>query len=140
MRKVSLTNTNPFFLEEVCIAPVELDAQDYLMRIGLLRERMRKDGIDFTVLFGDREHYANIEYFSGYDCRFEEGVLIIPIDGTPAVAVGNEGMAYSYAIPYEIKRVYYRNLSLQGQPRSAAERLSRIFMEQGITKASKVGV
>lgn len=140
MKQAVLTKTNPFFLEEVIVAPVELLARDYQRRIALLRERMHDAGIDFAVIYGDREHFSNIEYFSGYDCRFEEGLLIIPAEGTPSILVGNEGMAYSYAIPYEINRVFYRNFSLQGQPRSAVEKLASILSDAGIGKSSKVGL
>jgi hypothetical protein len=85
-------------------------------------------------------YFSNIEYFSGYDCRFEEGILVIPAEGTPTVLVGNEGMGYCMAIPYEINRVFYRNFSLQGQPRREEEKLDEILKAAGVKADSKVGV
>lgn len=140
MKKAVLVQTDPLFLEQCTAAPVRLGKEDYLLRLSLLRGRMKNEGIDFALLYGDREHFANIDYFTGYDCRFEESLFIIPLDGTPALLVGNEGMAYSYVIPYEVQRVYYRNFSLQGQPREAGESLAAILRKAGIDKSARVGL
>ena len=50
------------------------------------------------------------------------------------------GMSYAKAIPYEIRLLYYRNLSLQGQPRRADEHLDWIFQSLGIGSQSSVGL
>jgi hypothetical protein len=112
----------------------------YLQRVELLRERMARTGTDYVVIYGDREHFANIEYFTRYDCRFEEGLFILSREGKKTIVVGNEGMAYSYYIPYEIDRLSYRHLSLQGQPRDNTPRLREIFARAGIDKTVQVGV
>jgi hypothetical protein len=112
----------------------------YLQRVELLRERMEKTGTDYVVIYGDREHFANLEYFTRYDCRFEEGLFILSRGGNKTIVVGNEGMAYSYYIPYEIDRIRYRHLSLQGQPRENTPRLREVFAQAGIDKTSTVGV
>lgn len=140
MRTIAIKESLPLFTRETETPQIALERADYELRLNLLRKRMREDGIDIALLYGDREHFSNIEYFSSYDCRFEESILAIPAQGTPTILVGNEGMSYSYQIPYEIKRVYYRNFSLQGQPRRAEERLDRIFAEMGITPKTRVGM
>ena len=140
MKKAIIKESLPLFTRETEVPQIPMEREDYLFRIGLLRARMAEDGVDIALLFGDREHFSNIEYFSGYDCRFEEGILAIPREGTPTIVCGNEGMGYSYAIPYEINRVYYRNLSLQGQPRRAEEKLDEIFRVMGVNADSRVGV
>ncbi len=140
MKKLVLAKADPLFLKEENIPQVLLDGEDYLQRLRLLRKSMSEDGLDVAVIYGDREHFANIEYFSGYDCRFEEGLLIVPKDGRPSLLVGNEGMAYSHAIPYDIGRIWYRNFSLQGQPRNAKERLDEILKGAGIVQGTRVGV
>lgn len=141
MKKVIIKDALPLFSqEENDVKQILLDKEDYLARIALLREKMAQDQIDIALITGDREHFSNIEYFCGYDCRFEEGLLAIPAEGTPTILVGNEGMGYSYAIPFEIRRVYYRNFSLQGQPRRAEEKLDAILMEAGVKADSRVGV
>ena len=117
MEKVVIKQSLPLFTSETEVKQIPLDRSDYEARIAMLRERMARDGIDIALFYGDREHFSNIEYFSSYDCRFEESIFAIPAQGVPALLVGNEGMGYSYQVPYEINRVYYLNFSLQGQPR-----------------------
>jgi len=140
MKKVVIRDASPLFTREIDVKQIPLGREDYLARIALLRGRMREAGLDIAIVFGDREHFANIEYLTSYDCRFEEGMLFIPAEGTPTIVCGNEGMAYSHQIPFEVHRVYYRNFSLQGQPRKAEERLDAIFRAQGISEGTKVGV
>jgi len=140
MKKVIIRKASPLFTREIDVKQIAAGREDYLARIALLRGRMRDAGLDLALAFGDREHFANIEYLSGYDCRFEEGILAIPLEGAPTILLGNEGMAYSHQIPYDIHRVYYRNFSLQGQPRRAEERLDALLSALGINKETKVGV
>ena len=137
---ITFKQTNPLFLREVDAPQVPLGAEDYLRRLALLRAGMAARGLDFCLVYGDREHFANLDYLSGYDCRFEEGLFLVPAAGAPTLLLGNEGMAYSYAVPYEINRVYYRNFSLQGQPRCKTETLAGIFRDAGIGGESRLGV
>jgi len=140
MKHSTLTAAIPLFSRRETAAQIALDAGDYLNRIALVRDKMKQTHLDFLVFYGDREHFANIEYLSGYDCRFEESIYILPVSGAPALLVGNEGMSYAKAIPYETRLLYYRNLSLQGQPRRTDEHLDRIFQSLGIGSQSSVGL
>ena len=141
MKKLVIKDALPLFTrEENDVKQIPMGKEDYLFRIGLLREKMQEEKIDVAVIFGNREHFSNIEYFCGYDCRFEEGILVIPAEGTPTILVGNEGMGYCMAIPYEINRVFYRNFSLQGQPRRTEEKLDEILMAAGVKADSRVGM
>jgi hypothetical protein len=46
------------------------------------------------VVYGDREHFANLTYLTGFDPRFEEALLIIRRASTPLILVGNECVSY----------------------------------------------
>ena len=140
MKKAVLITPDPLFLTEQDPVQVSLTCEDYISRIELFRSAMKKHGIAIAVIYGDREHFANIDYLSAYDCRFEESLLILPVDGTPTILVGNEGMAYSYIVPYPINRVYYGGFSLQGQPRGKDENLAEILAKAGVLPGLKVGV
>ena len=63
----------------------------------------RRHGFDAFVVYGDREHAANIAYLTGYDPRFEEALLVIVPGRKPKLLVGNEGWGYAElcAGPYE---------------------------------------
>ena len=49
-------------------------AATYAARADAAYERA---GCDWLVIYGDREHLANIEFLSGFEPRFEEAVLVL---------------------------------------------------------------
>ena len=58
-----------------------------------LRDAVRAADLDCLVIYGDREHAANIHWATGFDPRFEEALLILPSEGRPVLAAGK--VAYS---------------------------------------------
>ncbi len=140
MQTIKIIASDPFFFEEQHVKEHELSSDVYLKRIERLRERIQQDNLDWVLLYGDREHFANIEYFSTYDCRFEEALLLISKEGRRAIIVGNEGWDYTLQIPYEIERFRYRGFSLQGQVRDTTATLTNILTSLGITKDSTIGI
>jgi Xaa-Pro aminopeptidase len=95
------------------------------------------------VVYGEREHMANIEYLTGYDPRFEEALLIVDIEGEDQwIMVGNEGMGYLEACPVKehLTPVLYQPLSLLAQPRDKTRPLRDHFTEMGITHNTTLGV
>lgn len=140
VERVVVKDASRFFVERQSYELPPMSKADYLERIAALMERMKADSITHAVIYGDREHFSNIEYFTGYDCRFEESLLIIDSYGNKTIVVGNEGYSYSLLIPFEIKRAFYQHFSLQGQPRDKSPPLERILSEAGIGKTSCAGV
>jgi hypothetical protein len=51
-----------------------LAAAEYDVRMRQLLERSGGDGV---VVYGDREHSANLVHCCGFDPRFEEALLVI---------------------------------------------------------------
>ena len=76
----------------------------YAERLKRLRSAMDARGYDHVIVWGDREHSANLAYLSGFDPRFEEALLIVGPTGDPAVLVGNEceGMAAAAPLPMRV--------------------------------------
>lgn len=140
MRNVTISKCPEFILEEQKEIPIELSQDVYLERVDDLIKRMNEKQVDFVIIYGDREHFANIEYFTKYDCRFEEALFIISKDGDKYIVIGNEGDSYSKVIPYNITRIRYNHFSLQGQPRPGIQKLREVFLNVGIKKHSKVGL
>jgi hypothetical protein len=112
----------------------------YTERLGRLRERMDESGYDHLVVWADREHSANLSYLTGFDPRFEEAVLIVGLDGVPALLVGNENLATAEAAPLGVRCVRFQDLSLPSQPRDSSLPLGEIVDAEGITAGSRVGV
>jgi len=118
------------------------DPKMYALRIEKALEMAQHAGYSHLIVYGDREHFANIHYFTGYDPRFEEAILILGKDRKPTILVGNEGLHYAGIIPYEIEVVLYQSLSLVGQARTkhTAEIITAAFEKAGIKSESTVGV
>ena len=119
----------------------QLSPEIYLNRL----EKLRKKCADYShiVVYGDREHFANITYLTGYDPRFEEALLIVDIhEEDQWIMVGNEGMGYLEACPIKeyLTPVLYQPLSLLAQPRDKTRPLRDMFTEMGINNTSTIGV
>jgi Creatinase/Prolidase N-terminal domain len=112
----------------------------YENRLAKLREKMAENGLDYVIVYADREHTANLTYLCGYDPRFEESFLIVDKTQTPALLVGNEGWGYCELAPLPMRRILYQPLSLMGQDRSQSLTLRSILKEEGIKTTSKVGI
>ena len=104
----------------------------YGERLERLRARMEARRYDRLVVWADREHSANVSYLTGFDPRFEDAVLIVTLDGDPAVLVGNENFATAEAAPLPLRCVRFQDLSLPGQPRDASLPLTTILGAEGI--------
>ena len=140
MRKVTISNCPKSIFEEQKEVPVELSSSVYIERVNELIALMNEKLIDFLIIYGDREHFANIEYFTKYDCRFEEALFILSNDGKKYIVVGNEGQSYSKVVPYDIVVLRYNHFSLQGQPRLGIQKLRELFLLIGVNTKSKIGL
>lgn len=116
----------------------ELNVADYLNRIKRVRGMM--NSYTHLIIYGDREHFSNIEFFTGFDPRFEEALLIIPKDGVPSIIVGNEGESYIDIVGYEFQKYVFPTFSLPGQPRNNVRPLDRVLRLAGLDESSKIGL
>jgi len=107
-------------------------------------ERARALDYSHLLVYGDREHYANLLWATGFDPRFEEALLLLPAEGTPLLLVGNECIGY-----LRISDLYtagllrgevYAPFSLMDQPRGHGRTLREIFLAEGLGGAAKIGV
>ncbi|HEY3282722.1 MAG TPA: hypothetical protein VGN26_10645 [Armatimonadota bacterium] len=123
--------------------PVEIPKigrAEYESRISETLERMAAVGLTHLLVYGDREHFANLCYLTGYDPRFEEALLILSLEDAPMLLVGNEGSGYVGISPLDLDVRLYQPFSLLGQPRSASPPLRRLLGSRGIGPTSRVGV
>jgi hypothetical protein len=125
------------------LAP-EFPASVYLDRIDRLKDRARSAGFGFFVVYGDREHSANLRYLTGYDPRFEEALLLLNLDQAdsfPMLLAGNEGYGYAGSCPIRdsLDLELFQSLSLLGQSRTESRTLSEILRERGVTSGTRVG-
>jgi len=123
--------------------PPQIEAAEYRAHLAAARREMEQRGLTHLVVYGDREHFANIQYLTGYDPRFEEALLIVRAEGKPLLLVGNEGEGYLPVSPLvvtgEVRAELYQSFSLIDQPRGASRPLRDILAGEGIGDGSKVG-
>lgn len=135
-----MTISNPYCMEVVEPEIPVFTKAEYEDRISALIEKMAIKNLTHVLIYGDREHFSNLEYFTGFDPRFEEGMLIVELNGKLTLLVGNEGLNYSFMSPLDLERILYQNFSLQGQPRDKQPCLIDVFKDCGINSNSKIGV
>src|SRR5436190_13917665 len=72
-----------------------LDFEPHLIaRISQLNTLIAAQGYTHALIYGDREHCANLLSLTGFDPRFEEALLIVRPGETPLLLVGNECESY----------------------------------------------
>ncbi len=123
--------------------PPRPSASELEARIDNLRARIEERGLTHIVVYGDREHSANLAYLTGFDPRFEEAVLIVRPAVVPLVLVGNECESYldisSLHATGRLRHERFQPFSLLNQPRDQSRRLREIFAGENIGPASRVG-
>lgn len=120
-------------------APV-VPSSTYRERIRRLRERMTAAGWELLVVYGDREHSANLAYLTGFDPRFEEALLVVGPEGDPAILVGNECHGIAGSAPLPLRPHLFQDFSLPGQPRDRSRPLADILAGEGIGGGGRVGL
>jgi Xaa-Pro aminopeptidase len=120
-------------------APVE----EFQSRIDTLRARMEELRLSYLVVYGDREHFANLAYLTNFDPRFEEALLVIGPESRPLLIVGNECEAYLPISPLfqhgGLRTELYQPFSLLDQPRDRSRSLEDIFRGERIAAGVRVG-
>ena len=122
---------------DVPAAPPPIPAAEYGDRARSLHAAA---GTDWVVVYGDREHSANLLFLCGFDPRFEEAILLLGPDDRRVLVVGNEGVVHAGVARLPVEVVLGQSLSLLGQPRDAAPRLLDVLRGAGLGPGARVGV
>jgi hypothetical protein len=115
----------------------DLPRAEFDARIDALLSRA---GSDWVIVYGDREHAANLVFMTGLDPRFEEALLVLGANGTRALVLGNEGMGYTSQAEPKLEFVLGQSLGLMGQSRAAAPRIDHVLAQLGIRDGQHVAV
>ncbi len=121
------------FPEEIPLIP----KAEYERRLRTLYESA---ACDWVVVYGDREHFANLAFLVNYDPRFEEGLLLLGPGEKRGLVVGNEGLGYTPVVPVEVEVRLCQTFSLPGQQRDTAPRLLDVLREAGLEPGERIGV
>ena len=100
--------------------PPALTLDEMRARLAAFRHAIAARGHGAAVVYGDREHAANLQWLTGFDPRFEEAVLIVT-PGDALLLAGNECLPYTGNSPLvqagDIQTGHCASLSLPSQPR-----------------------
>ena len=118
----------------------ELNRNHYSDRIDRLRGLASKAGLDAIVVYGDREHFANISYLCGVDPRFEEALLVLNTDGETVFITGPENQSYAQVSPLDLRLALYPPFGLLGQDRSQTPVLTELLLSAGLNSGIATGV
>jgi Xaa-Pro aminopeptidase len=113
---------------------------EYEERIKHVRKKMKEYNLKFLVVYGDREHFSNLEYLTGFDPSFEEAILILSEQDIPTLVIGNECMEYSRVASVNLKRQLWQGFSLLGQPRGQSQSFKEILQDAGLQPGMTGGV
>jgi hypothetical protein len=105
------------------------------------RDAYERAGCDWLVVYGDREHVANVAFLSGYDPRFEEALLFLGPRDRRVLVVGNEGEAYAALASLPgLETVLAQSMSLMGQNRSLKPDLAAVSRAAGLRRGQTIGL
>ena len=121
---------------ELPVALPRISAPEYARRRDALRSAV---GTEWVVVYGDREHFANLAYLCGFDPRFEEALLLLGEDRA-VLAVGNEGVAYAKLTAPDVEIALCPSLSLMGQDRQGGQTVPEFLRGAGLADGDDVGV
>ncbi|MDX1521553.1 MAG: hypothetical protein R3264_07990 [Anaerolineae bacterium] len=123
--------------------PPPADLAEYEARLEATRAAMDRAGLSHLVVYGDREHFANLAYLTNFDPRFEEALLIIRAQADPLLVVGNECEGYLGISPLymagKLRHERFQPFSLISQPRQDSRLIEHIFADEGIHSAARIG-
>lgn len=129
--------------EPAAAAAPRFQLSDLKGRLQALRTLAEGRGLTHVVVYGDREHFANLAYLTNLDPRFEEALLIVRPDGKPLLLTGNECEGYLPVSPLwkagELRHERYQPFSLLDQVRDTSRALETIFGDEGICGGARVG-
>lgn len=116
----------------------------YARRLESLRSWLAEERLTHLVVYGDREHFANLLWAAGLDPRFEEALLVLPSQGPALLVVGNECAGYAPASPAVraglVETRIVPELSLPDQPPFSELTLDALLLEAGIDAHARVAV
>ena len=96
---------------------------------------------DWLVVYGDREHFANMAFLTAFEPRFEEALLLLGPKDRRILVVGNENESYAAVARLPgLEVVLSQSLSLMAQDRTKAPSLGAVLREAGLGKGHTIGI
>ena len=109
-------------------------------RKNKLLSRMQQHRLDAVIIYADREHGANFEYFTGFIPRFEEACLVVRASGDSSLLLGNENLKMVNHARIAANAVHVPFFSLPNQPMAGERPFADYFRDAGLLPGNRIGV
>jgi Xaa-Pro aminopeptidase len=123
--------------------PPKPSLAEHEARLEATRAAMARKEFTHLLVYGDREHFANLHWLTGFDPRFEEALMVIRQDRRPLLIVGTECVGYLPISPLwaagKLRHERFRSFSLVSTPRGDSRQLREILADEGIGPEARVG-
>lgn len=135
----------PVRLREIAIPDFGLPAEPPKIPPSTYERRCRAAykaaGAEWLVVYGDREHFANIMFLAGFDPRFEEALLVLGPGDRRIIVAGNECVDYAKlaGLP-SVEIMLAQSFGLMGQDRSRAPSLEQVLKDAGMKAGDGVAL
>ena len=116
-----------------------LPPAEYEQRLDATVERMVQRDLDILLVYGDREHFANLSFLTATDPRFEEALMLLDQKEGRLLLLGNEDVGYVDPQGPRLEVELFQELSLLGQQRDASRPLRTILADFGVGPGATVG-
>jgi Xaa-Pro aminopeptidase len=132
-------------IELIDVAPPALELADELPAISGVEFDARIAALqaavdaDWIVVYGDREHSANLIFLCNLDPRFEEALLVIGPHGRTLI-LGKEDVGYVPVVPIDVEVVCCPTFSLMGIDRGRGPTLEDALRQIGIAAGARIGM
>lgn len=120
--------------------PVMLTDETIQERTQKVLDRMKERGLEQLVVYGDAEHSGNFQYLTGFFTRFEESLLIINMDGSMSLVLGNENLNKAGKARVEGRAVHVSLFSLPNQPNRMDKTIHELLQEAGLHTGVRIGI
>jgi len=94
-----------------------------------LLSRMQQQRLDAVIIYADREHGANFEYFTSFIPRFEETCLVVHTYGESSLLLGNENLKMVKHARISANAVHVPFFSLPNQPMAGERPFANYFRD-----------
>lgn len=118
----------------------ELPDKVFEHRLDKVLKSMDSRGLDYILIYADREDYGNFEYLTGFEPRFEEAILVLNKSGKAHLLLGNECIGMAKYSRIKAEGVLYQTFSLPNQPMDENRDLKDILTDIGLNDTHKVGI
>ena len=122
------------------VPPVTLTETTLNNRKQNILSSMQAENYDTLIIYADKEHGSNFEYFTGFFPRFEEGLLVIDQQHKATLILGNENLKMCQHSRIEADLIHYPQFSLPNQPMDNEKNLTEIFKQLGLSDRNKIGL